>query len=184
MPRDSIYPIQPWPAEDEPASNFLWLGSSYAEAASVLCEALISEDFTRQYMSTRVILYLCRHATELYLKGAISAKTGNHPPRTHRLDMLHKAYCDLYPDNDYRFDVPFHNEAMILDEGLLPGTLSDFRSSHDQRYRYPTDNSGKPFVERAAFDVQAYASEIARFYQTLNMLVARIDFGWDTVTPA
>jgi hypothetical protein len=47
----------------------LWMSNSYAEAASVLCDQLASDDFSRQYTSALVVLHLCRHATELYLKG-------------------------------------------------------------------------------------------------------------------
>ncbi len=179
----TLEPIKPWPKEDEPSSNFLWLSASYAEAASVLCDALVSEDFTRQYMSTRVIFYLCRHATELYLKGAISAKTLRHPPKTHRLEALYATYCDLYTHNDYRFEVPFQEEALDFDEGLFPGSLSSFQASHDQRYRYPIDSKGEPFVELTAFDIQTYARKIAKFRQTLNILAVRIDFGWENLSP-
>jgi hypothetical protein len=180
MQRERIDPIKPWSAEGNLPSNFLWLGDSYAEAASALCDALTSEEVPRQTMSTRVIFYLCSHAAELYLKGAISAKSGKHPPRTHRLDVLYAEYCRLYPHDDYRFDVPFHSEALQLDEGLFPGTLASFQASHDQRYRYPTDNRGEPFVDPIPFDVHAFADAITKFRQTINILVARIDFGWES----
>jgi hypothetical protein len=172
----TLEPIQPWPSEDEPSSNFLWLSLSYAEAAMVLCDALASDDFTRQYTSTRVIIYLCRHAAELYLKGAIAAKTHGQPPKTHRLEVLYATYSKLYASCEFHFDVPFQNEAMDFREGLFPGTLATFQASHDQRYRYPVDNAGKPFIESEAFDIPSYGGKIARFRQQLNGLVVRIEY--------
>lgn len=68
-----------------PSTSLVWLSLAYAEAAKVLCDALVAEDYSRQFTSTRVILHLCRHAAELFLKGAIESKTGKRAPATHRL---------------------------------------------------------------------------------------------------
>jgi hypothetical protein len=168
--------IEPWLPGSTPASQMLWLSSSYAEAARVLCEAMETEDFTPQYTSTRVVLHLCRHATELYLKGAIGVKTGRLPTNSHRLDHLYAQYKALYPQADLHFDVPFSRQLLMSDDDLFPGTLESYQKTHDQRYRYPIDSKGMPFHESEPFDIPAYKKIVNDFWQSLNMLVVRIDW--------
>jgi hypothetical protein len=171
-----IAPIGPRIPGKTSAHQMLWLADAYAEAAKVLSDSLVSDDFTRQYSSTRVIIHLCRHATELYLKGAIGAKTGRVAPKTHRLDQLYKQYISLYPHNHHQFEVPFSRQILTGDDGLFPGTLEEYQKTHDQRFRYPVDNSGKSFLEFDKFDVIAYAESVAEFRQIINLLVARIEW--------
>ena len=84
-----------WNSGKASSTSLVWLSLAYAEAAKVLCNALVAEDYSRQFTSTRVILHLCRHAAELFLKGAIESKTGKRAPATHRLDRLFEMYDSI-----------------------------------------------------------------------------------------
>jgi hypothetical protein len=173
---DEIEPIEPWIPGKTDSAKMLWLSDSFAEAASVLCEAMVEDTYERQYTNTRVILHLCIHALELYFKGAIAAKTRKHPPKTHRLDVLHSQYRDCYPSERHAVDAPFPDQVFedaLL--GLFPGSLEDYQRSHDQRYRYPTDAIGQPFEEREPFDPLTHRDAIANFRSQINLMVFRID---------
>ncbi len=173
-----IPPIEPWPATVETvASRILWLADAYAEGAMVLCNAMADDDYQRQYTNTRVILHLCRHATELFFKGAISFKTTLLPANTHRLDKLYAQYLVHYPLDKQQISLPFPVEILNPAHGLFPELLDEYTKTHDQRFRYPTDATGKPFDETEYFDVHAYQEAIDRFRSSLNHMVARIDFG-------
>lgn len=154
----------------------LWLADAYAEGALVLCNAMAEDDYQRQYTNTRVILHLCRHATELFFKGAVLHKTRRQPPKTHRLDKLYAEYRRHYPDEKWQLDLPFPTEAFNPDKGLFPDLLDEYTKTHDQRFRYPTDADGKPFEDKECFDIKAYQDAIDRFRSSVNHTVARIDF--------
>jgi len=156
----------------------LWLANSYAEAARILCDELTEDRFSQRYESTRVILHLCRHAAELYFKGAIGVKRADMPMNTHRLDRLYAEYRQLYPDDRDHFDLPFHSQVIEPDDDLYPGTLDAYQKTHDQRFRYPTDSSGKPFSETESFDILNYQEAVHEFQYSLHWMVARIYYGW------
>ena len=99
--------IDAWPATRTTAfSRMLWMADGYAEGALVLCNAMASDDYYPQYTNTRVILHLCRHATELFFKGAIAVKSDKFP-KIHRLDTLYAQYKLYYPLDQYQLKLPF-----------------------------------------------------------------------------
>lgn len=171
--------IEPWIATPSTeASRILWLADAYAEGALVLCNAMASDDYQRHYTNTRVILHLCRHATELFFKGAISFKTNGRAAKTHRLDLLYAEYRRHYPLSQFEMNLPFPKAVLNPDDGLFPGLLNEYTRMHDQRYRYPADAEGRPFQDEEHFDVAGYQTAIDRFRSNINHAVARIDFGW------
>lgn len=147
----------------------LWLGSSYAEAAKFLVESMLSDDFARNHANVRVILHLCRHALELFLKGAIGMSTGRIPRDTHQLAILFDQYKTLYPSKKYHFSFPFPDQV-FLKEDLFPETIEQFHRTHDQRFRYPTDNRGNLFDGFETFDLDTQAEAIADFWQQLHII--------------
>ena len=172
-------PLEPWLPGKTVAIKMLWLSDAYAEGALVLCNALATDDYARQFTNSRVILHLCRHAAELFLKGAIGAKTGSVPSNTHRLDRLYKRYSSLYPLEKHHIDLPFPSGAVESDDSLFPGSLEEYQRTHDQRFRYPTDNHGNAFTEKESFNVAAYQSKVEAFRSAINTMVARVAFGWE-----
>lgn len=169
--------IDPWPAtKATAASRMLWLADAYAEGAMVLCNAMAADDYYPQYTNTRVILHLCRHATELFFKGAIAVKTQQFS-KTHRLDRLYAQYLTLYPLEKFQISLPFPRAVFNPSEGLFPELLDEYTQTHDQRFRYPIDNQGVPFFDAEPFDVAAYQAAIAIFQQELNLMVYTIDRG-------
>lgn len=174
-----IAPIEPWPATPSTvASRMLWLADAYAEGALVLCNAMAADDYQRQYTNTRVVLHLCRHATELFFKGAVLHKTNTRVPKTHRLDRLYAEYRRHYPHEKFELDLPFPKEVFNPDKGFFPELLEEYTRTHDQRFRYPVDANGEPFEDEELFDIAAYQAAIERFQTSVNHTVARIDFGW------
>jgi hypothetical protein len=163
------------------SSECLWLSDAYAEAAAVLCEAMAEDDFQRDFTRSRVILQLCRHALELFLKGAIASKPGTKVQRTHRLDVLYEEYQTLFPSEKHSIDAPFPREVLQSAlTNLFPDSVAAYQRTHDQRFRYPTDASGAPFMDHEVFDIQAQLTAINSFRSQINWMVARIDRDWWT----
>ncbi len=151
--------------------QYFFLARGYLEGSRVLCEAMLYDDYASQYSHSRVILHLCRHAVELFLKGAISSATKSQPPKTHHLANLVAEYERALPGPEFRFDVPFGIES--------PGTpdfFDDLVDSHhktlDQRYRYPTDRNGKPFSEPEGFIPAMFMSDL----NTLSKAFLQVEF--------
>jgi hypothetical protein len=161
------------------AEQYFWLARAYLDGSRVLCEALIDEEFSPQYSSTRVILNLCRHAVELFLKGAIAIATNATPPNTHNLAKLLDQYQTLYPDQLFRFEVPFGIEA-IGSGDLFPDLTARFHKTLDQRYRYPAASDGQPFNAPEGFVAEAFLRDIQALWKSILTLELRITKGIDT----
>ena len=71
---DSEQAIAPSFWGNSPAERTIWLALGYMEAAAHLANALVKDEFTRQYRSSRIVLHLTHHAIELFLKGALIEK--------------------------------------------------------------------------------------------------------------
>lgn len=144
--------------------QYFSLARSYLEGSRVLCEAMVNDDYTPQYSNSRVILHLCRHAIELFLKGAISKARNRQPPKTHNLVNLVGEYELALPGENFRFEVPFGVEALgnlaLFPE--LEALIDEHHKTLDQRYRYPTDSAGKPFSGVEGFIARSYLSDLAR----------------------
>lgn len=174
---EPIYPPNGYKTEQ---SKMLWLSMAYADASLALCEKMIKDDSSRNYFNTRVILYLSRHAFELFLKAAIWSQSGKNPSKTHRLDKLHIQYQTLFPHEKYALDPPFTRQILEdSDAGLFPGSLTSYQNTHDQRFRYSHDASGDPFEDQDAFDVLDYEILINRFRIQLQGMILKIDWGID-----
>lgn len=168
--------IEAWIPGSSPEIQMLWLSNAYSEAAEILCNALVENQFTRQYQSTRVVLHLCRHSAELFFKGAIAHASKAPAPTHHDLAKLHEEYTNYYPSEKHMIHLPFSAQVLDAEPGLFPGSLEAFRRTHDQRYRYITDKSGKAF-ELEAFDAANAQTAIDLFHHEIGMMVARITFG-------
>jgi len=155
------------------ASQMLWLSSAYADAAKSLVELMREDKFYPHHANVRVILHLCRHALELFLKGAIDLHDGNIPRSTHRLAVLFEKYKILYPAEKYHFPFPFPEQLFFVDD-LFPETVENFHRTHDQRFRYPSDSKGNVFDRFETFDLSVQAEVIVDFWQKLHLIGTEI----------
>lgn len=154
--------------------RMFWLARAYLEASMVLCEAMINDDFTRQYSSSRVVLHLARHAIELFLKGGICASTKGRPPKTHHLENLHAEYARHFPDPSFHFDIPFKLEVLPNLE-MFPELTEDYHKDLDQRFRYPSDSKGRMFSDLDAFVPTAFLAELKVLWPQFLTIPYRID---------
>lgn len=154
----------------------LWLGSAYAEAAKILARSMINDDFGQQHSNVRVIMHLCRHALELFFKGAIGFATGRIPRKTHRLATLFDKYKSIYTEPEYHFNFPFPDQVFLVDD-FFPETVEQFHRTHDQRFRYPADSKGDVFDGYESFNIPEQAEAIEEFWQSLHLIGVRIAWG-------
>ena len=156
--------------EDMPTWEvFFCLSRAYIEASTCLCNAMIEDDFSKQYSSTRVILHLARQGLELFFKGAIFHKTSALSRNGHNIDKLLSEYLNIYSADQFHFKVPsafsLRNE---LD--LFPGLVDSFHLTLDQRHRYPMDLKGQSFATPELFEPKNFLLEIEKLSAALMII--------------
>jgi hypothetical protein len=141
---DEIANMPPW-------ERSFWLARAYLEASVCLCQSMLDGGFSSQYSSSRVILHLERQGIELFLKGAIGAKSKDGASATHDLSRLYSEYRNAYRDPIFEIGVPARF-LLSANFDLFPDELRVFHATLDQRHRYATDRYGHTFATQEAFD--------------------------------
>ena len=87
--------------------RFLSRSDAYLDSASRLCTVLKRSPKKSNYDRGSVVLFLTRHAIELFLKGAILERKPNEKLGNHDIEVLSRRYKKLYPGMKYEFHAPF-----------------------------------------------------------------------------
>lgn len=121
--------------------QFFLFSEAYLDSARRLCVVLKKSTKKASYQRGCVVLYLTFHATELFLKGAILAKSPKEK-LNHDIQGYYNRYNKLYPRKEYRFEIPFRTEYL----GFEPEIIAQIKMQElppDQLHKYPTDKNGK-----------------------------------------
>ncbi|MGE4438960.1 hypothetical protein [Achromobacter sp.] len=157
------------PGDTEP-QKMLWLAAAFAGSAAMIVRSLLENSDYSERAQGRVVAYLCRHATELYLKGAIGIATGKVNRSNHNIHNLYSEYESIYQGKGDFFFFEFPVEKWVTsNEDLFPETLVFFRKSHDQRFRYPADSRGTEFVGFEEIDIPSLVKILEKFSSALNI---------------
>jgi len=127
--------------------------SAYLEVAIVSSKAEDSFGYnTSEY--TNVTANLLHHATELFLKFAISAKTQELPDNEHNIKKLFKKYKKLFPEEKYHIEVPFTNEIEYLgfSQKEIEKHKKDFPMPFELQLRYPVGSQGERYSPITKYD--------------------------------
>ncbi len=127
--------------------------SAYLEVAIISSKAKDSLGYnTSEY--TNVTANLLHHATELFLKFAISAKTKELPDNEHNIKKLFKKYKKLFPDEKYHIEVPFTNEVEYLgfSQKEIEQHKKDFPMPFELQLRYPFGSKGERYSPITKYD--------------------------------
>lgn len=149
--------------------RFFWLSRTYVEASACLLRAMLEDDFSQQYSSSRVVIHLARQGLELFLKGALLAGTSRDSLPGHNLAKLLKAYREKFPAQEFSFDAPMQF-ALRESEDLFQKEADDFHSTLDQRHRYPNDLSGRGFDDPEEFDPKQFLANMEKLDKQLKVI--------------
>lgn len=140
--------------------QFFEFSLSYLRASTQLCISLAHATEGGSYTDGCVILALTRHAIELYLKGAILAKSemdeADRSISGHDLDTLYDQYRRAYPNDVYALTLPFQigDEKSVdidLDNEEVDRSRVNAWPRPDQLYRYPANRDFRPWDGAFAF---------------------------------
>ena len=179
----------------DPSERFFILARAYLEASTVLCEAMLHEKYKPRFTNSRVILHLCHHAFELFLKAAIMTRTppsaaassrrspaatatsrrrSRSPINTHSLYSLYEKYQKIFGDPQFEFSVPFGLEAIPPAE-LSPAMAEKYFKELDQRYRYTLDQSLKTFSGIEGFLPDSFLGQLKDHCREFDRLIPPIN---------
>lgn len=127
----------------EAQEQFLALSEAYLQAAEyVICREIDSDTLPDAIASA--CMFNSRLAVELFLKGMIVSRSPSEKCNTHVLEKLREIYNRLFPDYDFRWDIPFTVQVAGGDacQRAEAAKLALAVRPLDQVFRYPTDNKG------------------------------------------
>lgn len=145
---------------------------AYLKSSISLCPRIQRLRRMPRYPEATVLLFLARHAVELFLKGAIIARSPN-AKLDHDLERLKSMYDKLYTEQMFSWVLPFTTEypgmtsaqILVAKKHIPPG---------EQVYRYPIDRAGAKWngifaLEPLTFqrDMRAIGKEMARLAQRI-----------------
>ena len=137
--------IGSWDTENlSSPEHFAELAHAYLDCGILLCSAMSKKSFSATFSRGRVILFLSLHSVELFLKGAILKRSPSVALNTHALRDLQSTYNKLYPEDRFRWKLPFRTEYLGFTAQEVKAMLKK-EPPLDQMYRYPLDRKGNPW---------------------------------------
>jgi hypothetical protein len=144
------------------AEHWFMMARAYQEASCHLFAEMIERRLGDSYHHAKVAASLLEHGVELFLKAGI-AQAGKDVPNHHRLAELYGQFKNLYPGKKFQF-------VAAIDEMLTPPP----HTPHNEFARYPTDQSGKPWLGNTHIDLVIWYDQASKFLkdsQTLEPLM-------------
>ena len=153
--------------------QFADLANAYLDSAILLCSEISKGSFSATFSRGRVVFFLSLHSVELFLKGAILKRSPSVAVHTHVLRDLQRTYDDLYPEDQFRWDLPFRIEYLGFTAQEVKTMLKSERSL-DQMYRYPIERKGNPWRGIVGFEAKDFLSKLKNIKKDFHRLEKQI----------
>ena len=153
--------------------QFFAFANAYRNSAEALCERMIENESDATWPNAAVVLMTAAHATELFLKGLILAKTPDADIQSHNINLLARTFRNLYPEEERYWDIPFeaeflgmdHQEAEILLQKQVPPSI---------RYRYPVAKDGNEWNGVSALRAATFKPVLLELRNTFYRLAKNV----------
>ena len=146
----------------ETPQQFCIFAYAFLDSAEALNKSLVVSNQAKNFLLGNPVLYLTRHAVELFLKGAILTRDEMKRPH-HELETLADQYEDLFADDSrFTWNVPFRVQVVGFDAEQVDGVRKEHlrRYPADQLLRYPADRAMKPWNLVSAFDAVLFERQL------------------------
>jgi hypothetical protein len=153
--------------------QFADLANAYLDSSILLCSEMSQGSFSTTFSRGRVVLFLSLHSVELFLKGAILKRSSSAALNTHILRDLHSTYSQLYPEDKFRWTIPFRTEYLGFTAQEVEKLLKRERPL-DQMYRYPSDSKGNPWRGIIGFEAKVFLGKLENIREDLWRLEKHI----------
>jgi len=146
---------------------------AYLEAASATCASMAKDPALEKWANAAVILMITAHAVELFIKGAILARspTANVWQHGHDLDDLASDYRSHFPEPSFSWDIPFQTD---FPTGLSSEEMKAIKKEMPPPsilYRYPVQKGGDDWQGLFGFEAESFLlllSDISRDFHRIK----------------
>jgi hypothetical protein len=171
---------------ETPEDQFTWYGEAFHSAGSALVQALKADDhfgadgYPPDSFKAAPIVYLYRHAMELYLKAIIKAGAGAFVLRgepiidmttvssTHSLQVLLSDVERIFAAFGWDWDFGLPHFRSLADFRSIVGELQSI-DAHSDAFRYPTKRDGSAALNRCfRFNLFTFCETLDPIYQMLD----------------
>ncbi len=153
--------------------QFFAFAHAYRSSAEALCERMIKDDSEATWPNAAVVLMTAAHATELFLKGLILAKTPGADIQSHNINVLARNFRELYSEEKFSWEIPFETEFLGTDcleiENLIRKQVPP-----SIRYRYPVAKDGNEWNGISALRAQTFKPVLAELAVTFQRFAQNV----------
>ena len=131
----------------------LSLSEAYIQASIILCTELVKDPDTETYEKGCVVMFNARLGVELFLKAAL-LKINPGTKLHHDIDSLALEYSRLYPEDTFRWSIPFTSEKLgAKSKEELNESRKRLRQEYpqDQALRYPINKQKEEWAALSVF---------------------------------
>jgi hypothetical protein len=160
--------------------RYFALCTAYLRGAVRLCDDLAHAVSVPTFANASVILWMARHATELFYKGCLVSATGSvpRPPapmRGHNLTFLESQFRKHFPADRFAFSPPA-SEHLVGDRwsGKDIQDFLHFANSVHERFRYPTDSRGHAFRDAQGVDPASLLNHLIQAQIQMGRIIAKM----------
>ena len=154
--------------------QFFAFANAYRNSAEALCERMINNDSEGTWPSAAVVLMTAAHATELFLKGLILAKTPDADIQSHNIDLLARDFRNLYPEHETNWNIPFKTEFPGIDDQEVENLIRK-QVPPSIRYRYPVTKDGTEWNGVSALRAATFKPVLQELQNTFQRLAQNVD---------
>lgn len=154
--------------------RFFAFANAYRSSAEALCERMINIESEDTWPNAAVVLMTAAHATELFLKGMILARTPDADIQSHNIDLLARDFRSLYSEQEAPWDIPFKTEFIGIDSQEIESLIRK-QVAPSIRYRYPVAKDGNEWNGVSALRAATFKpvlQELQSAFQRLAQNVA------------
>ncbi len=153
--------------------RFFEYAIAYLNAASAMCSSMVEDQAMRTWPNANVVLLLAAHSTELFLKGAIFSRDPLAKIEHHFLDSLGTEYTRLFPEPQFKWEIPFRTDWGSLSETEIQ-VMRKTLPTPSMQYRYPVSKGGKEWDGVHGFEAGSFMNVLEQVDQDFQRIMAHI----------
>lgn len=153
--------------------RFFEYAIAYRNAAEAMCSSMVEDRKLRTWPNANVVLLLAAHSIELFLKGAILSRDPLAKIEHHFLDALGTEYKRLFPESQFRWEIPFRAEWGDLSEAEIQAVRKT-SPVPSMLYRFPVSKGGKEWNGAFGFEASSFVEVLDQVDRDFQRIMAHI----------
>ena len=153
--------------------QFFAFANAYRNSAEAMCERMIESESEATWPNAAVVLMTAAHATELFLKGLILAKSPDADIQGHNINLLARSFRSLYPEQELSWEIPFETEFLGVEHQEVENLIRK-QVAPSIRYRYPVTKDGNEWNGVSALRAATFRPVLQELRNTFYRLAQNV----------